>query len=279
LNIQQALHHANEQLGTSSPSPLLDAQILLSFVLHCNSAHLIAWPDKTLNEEQLSRYLLLVKQRNRGHPVAHLTGTKEFWSLDFFVDDSTLIPRPETETLIEFTLDNFSENKRLKLLDMGTGSGAIAISIASERAEWEIIACDISEQALVLANKNSLFHQTKNISLINSDWFSNIKDNNFDIIISNPPYIETDDPHLSQGDVRFEPASALTAGETGMDDIEQLCSQAKGYLTKGGTLIIEHGYNQKQKVFDCFTKNSFEKIEQKQDLSGHVRMTTGKSKL
>jgi release factor glutamine methyltransferase len=276
MNIQQALQQASKQLAETSPSAMLDAQALLTHVLRCNTAHLAAWPEKVLSDAQLADFQKLVEKRRKGVPVAHLTGSREFWSLDFSVDNSTLIPRPESETLVEYLLDNFGNRENLKLLDMGTGTGAIAISIATEKPGWAIVASDISEQALELARQNCRQHDTNNVTLIHSDWFQNIDAENFDIIISNPPYIASDDPHLSQGDVRFEPHSALSSGVTGMDDIEHICCQAKKYLRQNGWLIVEHGYNQKQLVAECFAKNGFSAIEQKQDLSGHTRMTAGK---
>lgn len=288
MNIQQALQQAIQSLSQSSaggasagkpnPTATLDAQVLLNHVLECNTAHLIAWPEKDLSEQQEILYLQLIQQRQQGLPVAHLTGQREFWSLDFNVNNSTLIPRPETETLVEYILTKFSQNKQLTLLDMGTGTGAIAIAIASEKPEWEIVASDISEQALNLARSNSQKHRTKNITFLQSDWFKNISMGNFDIIISNPPYIASDDPHLQQGDVRFEPQSALSSGKTGMNAIEYLSAHAKNHLKNNGWLIVEHGYNQKQLVADCFTKNGFMQIEQVRDLSGHTRMTAGKRK-
>ena len=276
MNIQQVLQQASKALAETSPSAMLDTQVLLTHVLRCNTAHLAAWPEKTLSDAQLADFQKLVEKRRQGLPVAHLTGSREFWSLDFSVDNSTLIPRPETETLVEYLLDNFGNRENLKLLDMGTGTGVIAISIATEKPGWEIVASDISEQALELARQNRSHHDTGNVTLIHSDWFQNIDAENFDIIISNPPYIASDDPHLTQGDVRFEPESALSSGVTGMDDIEHLCAQAKKYLLQNGWLIVEHGYNQKQLVAECFAKNGFSEIEQKQDLSGHTRMTAGK---
>ncbi|GMR01507.1 MAG: peptide chain release factor N(5)-glutamine methyltransferase [Gammaproteobacteria bacterium] len=276
MNIQQALQQASQALSETDASATLDAQVLLTHVLRCNTAHLVAWPEKNLNEEQVSRYLQLIQQRKKGFPVAHLTGVREFWSLYFSVNNSTLIPRPETETLIEFILEKFSDRSELKLLDMGTGTGAIAISIAREKPEWQIFASDVSEQALNLATQNSKQHQTENTTFIHSDWFNNIAEHGFDIIVSNPPYIANNDPHLLEGDVRFEPQSALTSGETGMDDIEHLCPHAKTHLANDGWLIVEHGYNQKLLVSDCFTKNGYTQIEQRKDLSGHTRMTAGK---
>jgi len=282
MNIQQALQQARHALSktgdsTTGESAAIDTQVLLCYVLQCNSAHLIAWPEKDLDKEQAAQFLQLIQQRKQGLPVAHLTGQREFWSLNFNVDNSTLIPRPETETLVEFILEKFGDIKNLKLLDLGTGAGAIAIAIASEKPKWEIFASDVSEQALKLARKNSEQHQTGNTTFIHSNWFNNISEQNFDIIVSNPPYIAEGDPHLSTGDVRFEPKRALTSGESGMDDIEHLCSQAKNHLLKNGWLIVEHGYNQAQTVADCFAKNTYTQIEQKKDLSEHTRMTAGKN--
>jgi release factor glutamine methyltransferase len=282
VNIQQALQQATQTLNESSSSALLDAQVLLTHVLQCNTAHLAAWPEKDLNQQQQSNYLKLVQQRNEGMPVAHLTGHREFWSLNFDVNNSTLIPRPETETLVDYILTSFDNNKELTLLDMGTGTGAIAIAIAIERPRWEIIGSDISEQAIQLAQRNAEKNKTGNTTFFVSDWFENIPEKKngqlFDIIVSNPPYIADDDPHLQQGDVRFEPLSALTSGITGMDDIEHLCAHARYYLKDNGCLIIEHGYNQQQLVAECFIRNGYTDITQKKDLSGHIRMTMGKTK-
>jgi len=278
MNIQQALQQAGLLLSEASPSATLDARVLLSHVLQCNTAHLAAWPEKDLNEQQTAQFRQLIQKREQGQPVAHLTGHREFWSLDFFVNNSTLIPRPESETLVEFILEKFIGKKPMKLLDMGTGTGAIAIAIATEKPAWQIFASDISTPALKLAKQNSRQHRTDNITFIHSDWFNNIAEHDFDIIVSNPPYIASNDPHLFAGDLRFEPQSALSAGPTGMNAIERLCLHAEHHLTKNGWLIIEHGYNQQQLAADCFTKNAYTDIEQRKDLSGHTRMTAGKVK-
>jgi len=276
MNIQQALQQASNDLAASSSSPALDARVLLCHVLQCNTAHLAAWPEKVLTDEQQEKYVQLIAQRQQGLPVAHLTGQREFWSLNFTVDNSTLIPRPETETLIEFILSQFADRKHLRMLDMGTGTGAIAIAIAKEKPGWQITASDIAAAAVKLARHNSEKLKCENISFIQSDWFENISAKDFDLIVSNPPYIAADDPHLLQGDIRFEPATALVSGKSGMDAIEHICMHAKNHLAKNGWLIVEHGYNQKKEVADCFTKNGFVQITQQQDLSGHVRMSAGK---
>ena len=281
MNIQQALKQAALLLDTSSSASSdndsrLDAQILLKHVLQCNSAHIIAWPEKVLEEEQQERFLQLIKQRAQGIPVAHLTGSREFWSLEFDIDDSTLIPRPETETLVEFILASFGDRKNLHLLDLGTGTGAIAIAIAKEKPRWEIAGCDISAAAIKLARRNSEKHGISNIEFVESNWFDRLLNGRFDIIVSNPPYIADQDPHLHLGDVRFEPRSALVSGKTGMDDIEHLCQHAKQHLKDAGWLVIEHGYDQQKQVYDCFEANAFIEIETRRDLSGHIRMTAGR---
>ena len=274
--IRQALQLARQSLAETSPTAELDAQVLLCHVLQCNSAHLAAWPEKPLDEAQQRHFLQLLERRRQGHPVAHLTGQREFWSMDFMVDESTLIPRPETETLIEYVLEKHSHRSTLKLLDMGTGTGAIAIVLAKENPGWQVHACDLSSRAIQLAERNREKHGIDNLNLIQSDWFSDIDDTDYDIIISNPPYIDADDPHLSEGDVRFEPASALISANQGMKDIEHLCSHAKDHLKNESWLIVEHGYDQAERVADCFTRNGYREITQQQDLSGHTRMTAGR---
>lgn len=276
MNIQQALHQAEQSFVEEKTTASLDAQVLLSHILQCNTAHLIAWPEKELNKEQEEQYLHFINQRKQGVPVAHLIKQREFWSLNFSVNDSTLIPRPETETLVEYILEKFSHKEDITLLDMGTGTGAIAIAIAHERPAWKIVASELSKDALALAKKNSVTNKINNIAFIQSNWLTDISQHDFDIIVSNPPYIATNDPHLIEGDVRFEPKSALVSGESGMDAIEHICLHATSHLKNNGYLIIEHGYNQKQLVADCFTKNRYKEVEHCQDLSGHTRMTAGR---
>ena len=215
----------------------------------------------------------LIEQRLQGTPVAYLTGTKEFWSLNFKVTPNTLIPRPDTELLVEFVLERFSDKQELKLLDLGTGSGAIAIALASEKPNWEVTATDFSDKALTIAQENAQLNNVTKINLLHSNWFEQHDQQCFDIIISNPPYIAEQDKHLTQGDVRFEPLSALASGKTGMDDIEHITSQAEKHLNLNGWLIFEHGYDQKQQVYDCLHRHHFQKITQLNDLSGHPRIT------
>ncbi|MDH3342295.1 MAG: peptide chain release factor N(5)-glutamine methyltransferase [Gammaproteobacteria bacterium] len=272
-SIAQAITQASQSLSASSDSARLDAEVLLCYTLKCNATHLLAWPEKTLNQEQTSLFNQLIEQRRTGVPVAYLTGKKEFWSLNFKVTTATLIPRPDTEILVEFILNKFPAKENLKLIDLGTGSGAIAIAIASERPNWEIIATDISAEALIIAKENAQQHQISNIQFIESNWFEQIQTQRFDLVVSNPPYIAESDPHLSQGDVRFEPLSALTSGETGMNDINQLTTESKEHLKTNGWLIFEHGYNQKEHVYKCLNRHGFQEITQLADLSGQPRVT------
>lgn len=272
--VAQLLNWAIQQLTLTSPSAELDAEVLLAFALEKNRAWLKAWPEKTLSPEEISAYRQLIHQRKDGHPVAHLTQHQEFWSLDFLVTPDTLIPRPDTETLVDYVVQKFTKQK-LKVLDMGTGSGAIAIALASEKPGWEITATDVSPAALEVARQNATNSNTPNISFIESNWFSNLDHQHFDLIVSNPPYIPQNDPHLKQGDVRFEPVLALTSGNDGMNAIELLCAQASNYLIKPGALIIEHGYDQKNAVAQCFSGHGFETVEQIHDLAGHPRVTAG----
>jgi release factor glutamine methyltransferase len=207
--------------------------------------------------------------------VTYLTSKREFWSLELQVTPATLIPRPETETLVEFVLGQFDKQKAIQLVDLGTGCGAIALAIASERPHWKITATDISQDALAVAQQNADKHQIRNIEFCTSHWFDALNAQSFDIIIGNPPYVAEADPHLSTGDVRFEPVSALVSGITGMDDIEAITSEAFQYLKNNGWLILEHGYDQKKQVLDCFKAAGFKAIIQKSDLSNQPRMTAG----
>lgn len=273
--ISNALAAATRRLERSSPSSRIDAEILLCHTLGCNTAHLAAWPEKNLSIEQTQQFNQLIGERESGLPVAYLTGQREFWSLKLDVSTATLIPRPETETLVEFVLDQFDKQRTIQLVDLGTGNGAIALAIASERPDWKITATDISQNALTVAQQNADRHHISNVEFKTSHWFNALENQSFDIIISNPPYVAEDDPHLSTGDVRFEPVNALASGISGMDDIEAITSVASRYLKNNGWLILEHGFDQKKQVFDCFKAADFDPIIQKSDLSNQPRMTAG----
>lgn len=275
LSIKQSLINATQLLEASSPSARIDAESLLCHLLKCNTAHLAAWPEQSLDAKHVQQFNTLLEKRKAGTPVAYLTGNKEFWSLPFNVTPATLIPRPETETLVEFVLNKFSSQKKLSLLDLGTGCGTIAIALANEKPEWVITATDISDEALTIAKKNAKQLNIKNIEFIRSSWFEKLKNKTFDVIVSNPPYIANNDTHLTMGDVRFEPEHALKAGKQGMDSIQAITAEAKNHLCTGGWLVFEHGYNQKESCYTCLQDAGFNNIEQKNDLSGQPRISAG----
>jgi len=276
--IEQALNHGYRLLDTrhdTDSSANIDTQTLLCHVLDCERAKLFAWPEQPLSDSQQQQFLQLLEQRQQGKPVAYLTGHREFWSLTFRVTPDTLIPRPETELLVETILERFSPQQTVTLADLGTGSGAIACAIASERPDWPITATDISAAALTIARQNAAHHQLNNIHFLAGNWFEALPESHFNIIVSNPPYIASHDKHLDEGDVRFEPATALRGGEDGMDAIRYLCRGAGQYLKAGGLLIFEHGFDQQQPVLDCLQKNHYKNIFQLKDLGGHCRISGG----
>lgn len=273
--IQLTLSSATKQLLPISDTALLDADILLCHVLKKPRSHLRAWPEKALSLEEYNKFQQLLNQRLRGQPIAYITGKKEFWSREFKVNTNVLIPRPDTELLIELSLNIIKNKVNPRLIDLGTGSGNIAITLAAERSDSDIIATDVSNQALKIAKHNAKAHQIKNIHFIRSDWFDNILQNEFDLVISNPPYIACNDPHLSQGDVRFEPDCALVADDKGLKDIRMICNHAHDYLKSKGMLLIEHGCDQQTAVQTIFDKYQFCDIMTHNDLSGNPRVTTG----
>ncbi|MDD5214798.1 MAG: peptide chain release factor N(5)-glutamine methyltransferase [Methylococcales bacterium] len=275
FTIQHSLNTATQNLATISESPRLDAEVLLAFVLGKNRSYLRAWNDKILNEQEILQFESLLSQRQQGVPIAYLTGTREFWSRDFFVSPDVLIPRPDTEILIEHCLEMIPQDLPFQILDLGTGSGIIAITLACERPNAKIIAVDASESALKVAQKNAAFHNCQNIEFILSDWFSNVPQRKFDLIVSNPPYICENDEHLTQGDVRFEPKSALVAAENGLRDIFDITKNAKNYLTSNGQLLFEHGYNQAKDVQTILGNLGFVNVQTHHDLAGQPRITAG----
>lgn len=275
FTIQHSLNTATQTLATISDSARLDAEVLLAFVLGKNRSYLRAWNDKILDKQSLSQFESLISQRQQGVPIAYLTGTREFWSRDFFVSPDVLIPRPDTEILIEHCLEKIPQDLPFQILDLGTGSGIIAITLACERPNAKIIAVDASESALKIAQKNADFHNCQNIEFILSDWFSNVSQRKFDLIVSNPPYICENDEHLTQGDVRFEPKSALVAAENGLRDIFNITKTAKNYLISNGQLLFEHGYNQAKDVQTILGNAGFVNVQTHYDLAGQPRITTG----
>ncbi|TLU67741.1 peptide chain release factor N(5)-glutamine methyltransferase [Thalassotalea litorea] len=279
MSIAKALTQGQQQLLDNRvvDSPKLDCQLMLAHVLNVDTSYLHAWPEKCLTQTQYDEFLHLLSRREQGEPIAFLLGEQEFWSLPFKVSPCTLIPRPDTEVLVETVLQDYSQNDNVRLLDLGTGTGAIALAIAHEKAQWQVEAVDYSHDAVALARSNAEHLHLQRVKIYQSNWFSNVSEQlKFDVIVSNPPYIDVDDPHLSQGDVRFEPNSALVAEDHGFKDIRHIISLSRQYLMPGATLYIEHGFEQHTQVQKIYADYGFEEIETICDYGGQPRMTKGK---
>ena len=274
INIKQALTEACHLLKDSS-SPRIDAEILLGFTLNVSRVFLYTYPDNQLTEAQWLAFQTLMQRRAIGIPIAYLTEQREFWSLALQVNSHTLIPRPETELLVEQTLLMLAHKSDARILDLGTGSGAIALALAKERPLWNILACDKSSGAVEIARINAQNLQLTNVQIILSDWFSAIEAQRFDAIISNPPYIPANDPHLTQGDIRFEPKTALVSGNDGLDDIRYIISESNHWLHQGGLLLLEHGYDQALAVANLLRENGYQCIETWHDHQDHARISGG----
>lgn len=260
----------------------IEVQCLLQYVLSEPRAHLLAHPERVLNVDEQTAYAALLQRRLRGEPIAHLLREREFFGLSFKVTSATLIPRPETELLVELALQRIPPRQsasrevgRFRVLDLGTGTGAIALSIAHTRSDVEVLAVDASEAALQVARENAVRLATLNVSFMQSDWFSALSEQHFDLIVSNPPYIAAGDIHLAQGDVRFEPLTALVAGADGLDDIRTIVAQAGAHLKKQGSLLLEHGYNHATAVRDLLIKNRYVGVFSAKDIGGIERVSGG----
>jgi release factor glutamine methyltransferase len=262
-------------LSLDSKSARIEVQCLLQAVLQVNRAWLLTHPEQSLDADQHARYMALFERRLVGEPIAYLLGEREFYGLSFRVTPATLIPRPETELLVEMALQHIPQHGAFRVLDLGTGSGAIALSIAHARANAEVVAVDASAAVLEVAQFNTQRLALGNVRLLRSDWFSALHGERFDMIVSNPPYIAADDAHLAQGDVRFEPSSALVSGTDGLDDIRRICAQAKAHLKSKGWLLFEHGYDQATQVRVLLQQAGFEEIFSARDLSGIERVSGG----
>jgi release factor glutamine methyltransferase len=270
------LLNLSAKLQLNSDSPKLDCELLLCHALEVDRTWLRTWPESQVSAGQQILFESLLDQRMNGTPIAYIIGSRGFWSMDLNVSSDTLIPRPETELLVEIALNLSIQNKACGL-DLGTGSGAIALALASERLDMQWIAVDSQQGAVELAQSNCDQQQLTNVSIFQSSWFDAIKapNNKFDLIVSNPPYIAVADPHLSQGDVRFEPSTALVSGVDGLNDIKIIVRQSPSYLNANGWLILEHGYNQGQSVRELMLAAGFSQVVTKQDYNNLDRVTLG----
>lgn len=269
-----ALQALSIELKAISEMPRLDVELLLCHATGRERIYLMTWPERELTPDQEAEFRALFQRRLKGEPIAHLIGMREFWSLPLNVSPATLIPRPDTELLVETALNHIpTENARV--LDLGTGTGAIALALASEKPGWSITAVDVQPGAVALAQENARQLQLTQVAVFQSDWFSAVK-GEFDLIVSNPPYIDENDVHLSRGDVRFEPASALVADNNGLADIEKIVAEAHGFLAGNGWLMVEHGAGQGCSVRRIFTAMGYQKIQTLQDLGANERVTIGR---
>lgn len=276
--IQNILRNDGKQLESAlsldSSTARIEVQMLLQQVLGVNRAYLLAHPERVLGEEQQASYRKLLQRRLAGEPLAYILGEREFFGLSFRVTPATLIPRPDTELLLELALQRLPQRGRV--LDLGTGSGAIALSIAHSRPDAAVTAVDASADALEVARENARRLNIGTARFVHSDWFSALSNERFDLIVSNPPYIEDADAHLQQGDLRFEPRSALASGADGLDDIRRIVAGAKAHLNPGGWLLFEHGYDQAARARELLEASGYAEVFSARDLSGIERVSVGR---
>ncbi|HEX6590524.1 MAG TPA: peptide chain release factor N(5)-glutamine methyltransferase [Moraxellaceae bacterium] len=275
MSLRELLRVAAAQLhAAGSPSPRADAEFLLLHVVHRNSYWLRLHDEVRLTPHEQERFDELLHRRQQGEPVAYITGERGFWSLDVKVAPGTLIPRPETEMLVEFVLEKSELTSPLAVLDLGTGSGVIALAVKKERPLAHVTAVDFSPAALEIATENAERLEL-DVEFLQSDWYAALEGRRFDLLLSNPPYIAMDDAHLGQGDLRFEPISALVSGEQGLRDIRRIIEGAVQHLEPRGWLALEHGFEQGAAVRALLEQHGFAEIETRLDLSGHERITLG----
>lgn len=275
-SLRQVVADASARLGGIDARH--EAELLLLHVLERPRSWLFAHATDPLAAADQAAFETLLARRMAGEPVAYLTGRRGFWTLDLEVDPATLIPRPETELLVELALERLPSDQSLQLADLGTGSGAIALALASERPQAQVLATDASPGALAVAARNAARHELRNVRFAEGghDWYAPLQGARFDLIASNPPYIASHDPHLDQGDLRFEPASALASGVDGLDDIRRIVDGGQAHLRPGGWLLIEHGWDQGAAIRALFDAAGFAEVETAQDLEQRDRITLGR---
>ncbi len=274
-SLRQVVAEASARLGGVEARH--EAELLLLHVLDRPRSWLFAHATDPLATADQAAFEALLARRVAGEPVAYLTGRRGFWTLDLEVDPATLIPRPETELLVELALERLPPERTLQLADLGTGSGAIALALASERPQAQVLATDASPGALAVAARNAARHELRNVRFAEGgyDWYAPLQGARFDLIASNPPYIASDDPHLEQGDLRFEPATALSSGVDGLDDIRRIVDGGQAHLLPGGWLLIEHGWDQGAAIRALFEAAGFTNVQTVQDLEQRDRITLG----
>lgn len=271
--IASAINWAAKRCAGASDTPKLDAELLLAYCLQKPRSYLYSWPEQQLNAEDWQRFQTLIDKRVLPTPIAYLLGEREFYSLVLKTGPATLIPRPETELLVDTAIEIVDANSATEVLELGTGTGAIAIALKFHRPNKNIIASDINLDCLNLARQNAIQHEVT-IEWIESDWFTQISPHRkFEVIISNPPYIAAGDPYLGKGDLPAEPLAALTPGKTGLEALEQIIANAPAYLSPGGYLLLEHGYDQQEQVANLMQTHGFSDIACKLDLNRLPRVS------
>lgn len=279
MNAKEALDWGRQQLGNTLETAYLDASLLLGHILQANQVDLILNAHQLLSPQQCEDFQQLIERRRRGEPTPYLRGQQAFWSLTLQLNSGCLIPRPETELLVEKILAYYPAEDTIRLADLGTGSGAIALALASERPHWQVVATDISRAALQIAQVNAQQLGLDQVQFRSGDWCEALRDYPaFHFIVSNPPYLCEDDVRLSSS-LRYEPRSALAAGKAGLDDLQHIISQAKDYLLPHGCLWLEQGYDQASQVAHTLAKYGYAETEQYQDLSGVIRVSRGKIRI
>jgi release factor glutamine methyltransferase len=257
------------------PDARWEAEALLAHALRCERSWLYAHPDAVPDAQADATFAALLEKRIAGTPLAYLLGRRAFWRLDLAVTQDTLIPRPETELLVELALGRIPPDAACDVLDLGTGSGAIALALAMERPDARVTAVDASEAALAVARANAQAHDLKHVEFVCSDWFAALAGRRFDVVVSNPPYLASDDPHLAAGELAREPRSALVAGADGLDDIRRIAVDACAATREGGWLLLEHGWTQGAEARAILERAGWLDVKTDRDLEGRDRVTSG----
>ena len=272
MQIQDILK-LSQRLEKVSESPQLDLELMLCHLLDRPSSYLYTWPEKQLDPDVTDSLLKMLERREQGEPVAHIIGHRGFWSFDLEVSPHTLIPRPDTEVLVEKALE-LCDVENARVADLGTGTGAIALALAKEHPVWQVVASDYVQPAAELAERNRQRLHLNNVKVVQGSWFEP-HSGLYDLVVSNPPYIDPEDQHLQQGDVRYEPISALVADNKGMADIELISDQARSFLSPGGWLLFEHGYDQGHKSRQLLQKLGYKQVDTCRDYGQNERVTFG----